>query len=124
MDYTVAPLPRIVKVLAWLWIAGALWKLTTLYLSWPAFESWRNEFLVIMKLAMLLSGILLLRRLKQGPVVYFSVTVVSYLVFYLNTPSLVDIERYFNPGAIGLAMIIQVIFLLIVGYHWKYLKWR
>lgn len=115
-------LPKVIKIIAWLWIAGAILKLFGTYFSWYTFEMWRNTFLILVKLLALFSGILLLKGLKVGAIIYFIATVINTVVFYVKPPDIEGIEIYFSPTAIVTALIIPIVFLSIIACYWKRLR--
>ncbi len=76
-----------------------------------------------MKIGALMSGVLLLKGYCQAAILYLFVTIINSVVFYSNPPELAGIERYFTPWAIGVAIVVPVIFITIIAFNWKFLKW-
>lgn len=116
-------IPKVIRIVAWLWIVGALWKLSITPFSWADFELWRNIFLLTTKSLFLVSGILLLLGYKHAAFVYLTVTIANTTVFYLYPPNLVGTDQYFTPQAIALAVVAPVIFVSILLFNWKSLRW-
>jgi hypothetical protein len=116
-------MPKIIKIVAWLWIIGAFWKISMTPFSWPDFETWRNIFLLFIKIGALVSGLLLLKGYRQAVILYLFIIIINSVIFYSNPPKLAGIERYFTPWAIGIAFIVPVVFLSIIAFNWKALKW-
>lgn len=118
-----SPLSLWLKAIAWLWIAGGVVKLGLTVYSWAEYELWRSVFLLGVKVSMVISGLLLLRGLKWGPVIYFTVLLLNNVVFYSHPPQVVGVEKYFTTQAIGAAIVIPLIIMTVVTFGWNRLRW-
>jgi hypothetical protein len=116
--------PKIILIIAWVWIIGAVWKIAMTPFSWPEFELWRNLFLFTTKSLFLISGILLFRGYRQAAIIYFAISIVNTLVFYTNLPNINGIEQYTSTQAIALAIVAPLLFMTVILYNWKSLKWK
>jgi hypothetical protein len=114
--------PVVLHVIAWLWVVGALWKLSMIQSSWHKIELWRNLFLRITKSLFLVSSVLLLLGYKQSAFISLIMTISNTLVFYLYQTALNDLELYFTTHAITLTVAAPIVFMSILLFTWNALR--
>ena len=111
--------PALIKILGWFLIVGGAAVVAKVLIYGGQFTATRNLWTVITKGAAVVGGFGFLKMKRWAVYLYFSFFAINTAIMYTIPPSQEVYEKYTEPLALVMLIVIPVGIAILVAAHWR-----